>query len=133
MIQFNPLTQMRNTINWFEIPVTEVERAKKFYSTILDFTFGEDMEMMGNHMSFFPESKDSGAVSGTLVKSENHRPSQGGVVIYLNANPKQIDTILSKVEAAGGQIVMPNTSLGPNGEIAMFADTEGNIIGLHQS
>ncbi|MEZ4689669.1 MAG: hypothetical protein R3A12_05600 [Ignavibacteria bacterium] len=44
---------MANAINWFEIPVTDFPRAKKFYGEI----FATDMheEMMGPHqMGFFP-------------------------------------------------------------------------------
>ena len=29
---------MQNTINWFEIPVTDMDRAVKFYSTVLGAT-----------------------------------------------------------------------------------------------
>ena len=41
---------MKNAINWFEIPVADFERAKKFYETILNFqmvvlNLGENFKM----------------------------------------------------------------------------------------
>ena len=38
---------------------------------------------------------------------------------------------LAQVEKAGGKIVMPKTSTGGNGFMALFKDTEGNRVALH--
>ena len=35
-----------NAINWFEIPVTDFDRAKKFYETIFDYQIPESMAGM---------------------------------------------------------------------------------------
>lgn len=60
-----------------------------------------------------------------------HKPSQEGVLVYLNANPA-MDPILEKIEAEGGRIQLPKTPIGPDmGYMAFFTDTEGNKIGLH--
>jgi predicted enzyme related to lactoylglutathione lyase len=42
-----------------------------------------------------------------------------------------LGTPLSRVEAAGGSVVMPKTSIGENGYMAIFLDTEGNRVALH--
>ncbi|MCI0715472.1 MAG: VOC family protein [Chlorobi bacterium] len=119
-----------NALNWFEVPTLDIARAKKFYETIFA-TIMEDMpEMMGMKMTAFPADWGSGKVSGALAQSNSHKPSEDGAVIYLNANP-DIQTVLDRVEPAGGKIVMPKTSLGPNGYMAFFIDTEGNKMGLH--
>ena len=39
--------------------------------------------------------------------------------------------MLDRVEGAGGKVVMPKTSIGENGFMALFLDTEGNKVGLH--
>ena len=45
-----------------------------------------------------------------------------------------IDDALAKVTAAGGTIALPKTEIGQGmGFIAAFKDTEGNILGFHQS
>jgi hypothetical protein len=51
-------------------------------------------------------------------------------LIYLNGGD-DLGIPLSKVEAAGGKIIMPKTSIGNNGFMAHIADTEGNKIALH--
>lgn len=119
-----------NSLNWFEIPVIDMPRARHFYQVIFSIHMNES-EMMGMQMAFFPYEDGSGKASGALVKSDSHKPSQEGVVVYLNANPA-MDSILEKIEAEGGKIQMPKTDIGPDfGYMAFFTDTEGNKIGLH--
>ncbi len=126
------MTSKENALNWFEISVADITRAKKFYETI----FGIDMpeqEMMGMKMAFFPAEDMNGKVSGGLVQSSSHKPSTDGAKIYLNGNPG-LENALSKVEAAGGKVVMPKTKISDEvGHMAFFIDTEGNNIGLHSN
>ncbi len=42
-----------NSLNWFEIPVTDTHRAKYFYQVIFSMHMNES-EMMGMRMAFFP-------------------------------------------------------------------------------
>jgi predicted enzyme related to lactoylglutathione lyase len=44
-----------------------------------------------------------------------------------------IDAMLERIVAAGGEIITPATPIPPTGQIAVFRDSEGNRIGLHQS
>ena len=118
-----------NALNWFEIPATDIKRAKKFYETIFSITMEEHL-MGEDKMSFFPEESGSGKASGSLVQSSNHKPSTEGTIVYLNANPN-MDNVLDKVENAGGQVTMPKMSIGENGHIAFILDTEGNKVGIH--
>ena len=121
-----------NALNWFEIPVTDTPRAKKFYETIFDIKM-ETNEMMGMEMTSFPFDMQSstGKVSGTLVKGPMHKPSMDGAVIYLNANPA-IQTVIDRIEKAGGKILMPKTLISEQiGYMAFFTDTEGNRMALH--
>lgn len=122
-----------NSLNWFEIPVLDTPRAKKFYETILDIKM-ETSEMMGMEMTSFPGSDTpNGKVSGALVKNEMYKPSADGAVIYLNANP-DIQAVVDRIETAGGKVVMPKTQITPEiGYMAFFIDTEGNRLGLHAS
>lgn len=121
------LGKTTNALNWFEIPVTDVERAKKFYEKAFDIEM-EPMDMMGIQMVMFPsQSPHSG---GALVKGPDHKPSTEGSLIYLNGNPN-LQLVLDRIEAAGGKITLPKTSIGENGNMAFFMDTEGNLVGLH--
>ncbi|MFM9908946.1 MAG: VOC family protein [Chitinophagaceae bacterium] len=123
------MTNKENSLNWFEISVTDISRAKKFYQTIFDIQMNE-MEMMGMKSAFFPWETGNGKANGSLTQSPMHKPSADGAKVYLNSNP-DLSVALSKVEAAGGKITMPKTSLGPHGFMAFFTDSEGNSIGLH--
>ena len=119
-----------NSLNWFEIPVVDMQRAKHFYQVIFSMHMDET-EMMGMQMAFFPYENGSGKASGALVKSDQHRPSKDGVLVYLNANPS-MDSILEKIESMGGAIQMPKTQITPEiGYMAFFTDTEGNRVALH--
>lgn len=120
---------MTNSINWFEIPVKDFKRAKTFYSTLL----GEDIQEMP-HPTFkygmLPYDTQNGGVGGGIVEGEGFEPSTTGALIYLNCGD-DLSVSLSKVEAAGGKILLPKTSIGPNGFMAHFTDTEGNKVALH--
>jgi uncharacterized protein len=121
-----------NVINWFEISVSDIARAKKFYETIFDIKMDES-EMMGMKMAFFPAEPMNGKVSGGLVQGDMHKPSADGAKLYLNGNP-DLNMALGKVEGAGGKVVMPKTQISPEiGHMAFFIDTEGNAIALHSN
>lgn len=122
-----------NSINWFEIPVANLSRAKKFYEAIFSLTLVDMDAMPGMKMAGFPYDFGSGKVTGALVESEMYKPSMDGVVIYMNADP-DIQRIIDRIEKAGGKVIMPRTQITPEyGYMAFFIDTEGNKIGLHAS
>ena len=124
-----------NAITWFEIPVTDTQRAKKFYETILDIQMEiRSIAETNEEMTFFPFEAGivratSGLVSGVLTKNNYYKPSNNGTVIYLNAYPN-IQPVIDRIEKAGGKIVLPKTKIMA-GYIARFIDTEGNQVGLH--
>ena len=124
------LSANTNALNWFEIPMTDFERAKKFYETIFDIEM-TPLNMMGYEMLMFPSQ--SPKIGGALVKSPDHEPSTKGALIYLNANP-DLQLVLDKVEKAGGKILSPKTFIDEEtGSMAFIIDSEGNIVGLHST
>lgn len=121
---------MANVISWFEIPAADFQRAVTFYSDILEVSL-EESEVYGFPMAFFPNEGDG--VTGAIVYTKDYEPHPKGTIVYLNAKNKLSD-ILEKVEASGGKIEIPKTSLGYDGGfgfMAVITDTEGNRIGLH--
>ncbi len=122
---------MKNAINWFEIPVLDYERAKKFYSTILDLEI-TDFHMPEKNMKYgiFPYDMENRGVGGAIVQMEEMKPSTDGSTVYLNGGD-DLNVALHKIEAAGGKIFMPKTDIDENGFIAQFLDTEGNRVALH--
>ena len=119
-----------NALNWFEIPAADINRAKTFYETIFNTQMQDMGEMMGMKSVAFPADMST-KVSGSITQSDMHKPSQDGAVVYLNANPS-IQTVLDRIDTAGGKVVMPRTEISPEiGVMAFFIDSEGNKVGLH--
>lgn len=120
-------------IHWFEIPVTDINRAKKFYDAVLDVDI-PIMDMtaeMGSMLGIIP---DRGTPpNGALVQNSQHGyvPSQQGSLVYLTVGDIDLDEAVGRIEAAGGQVALPKTSLGENGFCAWMIDTEGNKVGLY--
>lgn len=119
-----------NALNWFEIPVSNMERARKFYETI--FGIGIPVQNFGSFsMGFFPSYPAK--LTGALCLGEHYIPCTKGALIYLNANP-DLSAALGKIEPAGGKIVRPKTQISPeHGFMALFTDTEGNRMALHSN
>ncbi len=119
---------MKNSLNWFEIPVLDFNRAVKFYGEIFAFTMPVT-EMMGYNMAFFDVEK--GGTGGALVQGEGYFPSHKGSLIYLNAQP-DLQVVLDRVEKAGGKMLVPKTLINDQlGYFAFITDTEGNKVALH--
>lgn len=119
---------MAVALNWFEIPATDIERAQRFYETIMGMELIPMMMSDGYPMAMFPYESNSGCV----IQGAGYEPSTNGVLIYLNCNP-DLQKILSRVPEAGGAIETPKTGIGENGFMAIITDSEGNRIGLHSN
>lgn len=120
---------MKSSINWFEIPAKNFERAVSFYSALFD-TKLEPMPHPSFKYAVLPGDHENGGVTGGIVAGEGFEPSDKGPIIYLNGGD-DLAGPLAKVEAAGGKVLMPKTGIGENGFMAHFLDSEGNRIALH--
>ena len=123
------MEQLKSAINWFEIPATDFDRAVRFYSEIYDFEM-PTRDMGHIKMGFFQHEQGTG-IGGSLVFGEGYTPSVDGVKIYLNGGA-DLSTVLARVTAAGGSIIMQKTEISPDiGYFAIIDDTEGNRVHLH--
>jgi uncharacterized protein len=124
------MEMMKNAIAWVEIPVTDFERAKKFYSQIYDYEMPE-MNVGPNRMGVLLYDQMNGGIGGAIVKGDDYEPTNKGAKIYLNGG-QDLTTVLNRVEKSGGKVIMPKVHISPElGFFATFQDTEGNIISLH--
>jgi hypothetical protein len=121
---------MKNNITWFEITVTDLERAKKFYEQLFgsEFTF---IDMPNSPMYAFNADHSKGEIGGALVKASDNKPTSEGTVIYFSSEDVAIEA--SKVEQIGGKLLFAKTSIGDFGYISHFLDSEGNRLGLHSN
>ena len=125
-----------SAIHWFEIPVSDFERAKAFYESVLQTQlFVQDMrETMGSMLGMIPGGEGTG---GVLVHNPQYGyvPSREGVLIYLNVSG-DLNEALARAAAAGGETLLPKTPLGEGaggGYVGWIADSEGNRMGLFSS
>src|SRR5690625_2894053 len=133
MNTLSKIDETTNVLTWFEIPVSDIDRAQKFYETILDITMVKKFDGP-NEAVFFPYNPEvvqatSGRVTGVLTKTEENKPSPNGTVVYINASPR-IQAVLVSVKQAGGKVLMAEVKIKP-GYIASIRDSEGNTVGLH--
>ena len=118
---------MNNFVVWFDIPVKNLDRAMKFYSTVMSVEL-KPMEIGPNKQASFPFAPS--VASGSLKETKGSEPSAAGTMVYLNGG-EDLSVPLARVEAAGGTIVKNKTRIGENGFMAIFKDTEGNHVALH--
>lgn len=121
-------TIKKDAVNWFELYVTDFDRAKRFYETVLQASL-EECAMESCRMGMFPCDLKNG-VGGSITKMDGISPGSGGTLVYLNVEG-DLDGVLKRIPLAGGSVVKPRTSIGQHGFIALFKDTEGNSVGLH--
>jgi uncharacterized protein len=121
-----------SAINWFEIPVRDLDRAQSFYEALFGAALRREQMGPATTIAIFPYDKSVGGVGGCLFASDRGpQPSDDGAVVYLNAGPS-LDKVLARVETAGGRISLARTELPAGmGCFAHISDTEGNRIGLH--
>jgi predicted enzyme related to lactoylglutathione lyase len=119
-----------HAVNWFEIPVRDIDRAQAFYEALLGK--GLRREAMGPHtLAVFDYGSDEGVGGCLLAGAEAPTPATNGTLVYLNAAPS-LDAALVRAQAAGGRITTPKVQLpGDMGCFAHITDTEGNRVGLH--
>lgn len=118
-------------IVWFEIYVDDMERASKFYETVLGTKLKVLMSPTGEEteMKCFSGAMDTYGATGALVKMEGMKARENSTVVYFGS--KDCTTEEQRIEKAGGQILNFKMSIGNHGFITLFMDTEGNTIGLH--
>lgn len=127
-----PLSKEKvNPVVYFEIPVTDMERAMAFYEAVFSFEF-ERKELDGYDMAFFPLSKDKPGITGALAKGDIYHPSQNGCILYFNTD--NIDDLLKKVQKLGKPVLYPKSiNIDYAFAVAEIEDSEGNRIALRQT
>jgi predicted enzyme related to lactoylglutathione lyase len=117
-----------NPVNWFEIYVQDMTRAKRFYESVFGTTLVKldtpDIEMWS-----FPMEVDRFGSGGSLVKMEGFPSGGNSTIIYFNCNDCAVEA--ARVADARGSLFKEKMSTGEYGFIALAFDTEGNMIGLH--
>lgn len=121
---------MGNPVNWFEIYVDDIERAKKFYETVLNVKL-DKLPVPDVEMWTFPMEQNAPNAAGSLVHMPGFPAGGNSTIVYFSCEDCAVEE--SRVEGAGGKIEKTKFSIGPYGFISLVYDSEGNMIGLHSS
>jgi uncharacterized protein len=117
-----------NAVSWFEIPVSDMNRAKNFYTAVFGIAL-TDAEMPGMQMAMFPWAQGAPHAAGCLLKADGRKPSAESMSVYFQCEDLRQELI--RAEKNGGKVVTPRYSLGEwGGFAAHILDSEGNRIGL---
>jgi predicted enzyme related to lactoylglutathione lyase len=118
----------KDYVNWFEVPAYDIIRAKGFYEHLYGITM-ETVHAGDYAMAYFPAH---GGAGGAVVQGPGCLPTDCGTLVYLNAGD-DLDGMLGRVEEAGGRVVMGRTLISESaGSFALFVDSEGNRLALHE-
>jgi predicted enzyme related to lactoylglutathione lyase len=117
-----------NPVGWFEIPVTDLDRAKAFYERVLELEL--ELQDFGSlNMAWFPSQHPGAGATGALVKGDSYVPSHAGTMVYFSV--ADIEAVLRRVNDNGGKTLNPKMSIGEYGFVGHFEDSEGNRVALH--
>lgn len=121
---------MKNPVGYFEIPVADLARATAFYEAVFSCAL-ERTSIDGNEMALFGFEDGAPGATGALAQGTSYVPSAHGTRVYFRS--EDIEATLRRVEAAGGRVLYPKTSIGDLGWVAEFEDSEGNCVALHEN
>ena len=127
-ITTSPPPMSINTICWVDIPVTNLDRAIRFYSAVLGVPVSKEVVGPGNYIGMLPHAPHG--VAGCLVIMTGHQPSPLGPLIYFSVEGR-IDAAVNAVRTHGGSLVEDVHPIGTYGFRAIAIDSEGNRIALH--
>lgn len=117
-----------NPVGWFDLTVTDLDRAKKFYETVFNWQL-TDLPAEWGRQSVFPFHPGSPNSSGALVEQKERNPGGNNTIVYFETEDCTAEE--QRVEQAGGKILRPKMDIGEFGFVSICMDTEGNTIGLH--
>ena len=96
----------RNMVGWFEIPVTDMDRAIKFYETVLNIKI-QKQNLGDLLMGWFPYADVPGSPGSLVYHKDFYKPSGGKVLMEKKLITEDI------------------------GYMGLFTDTEGNRIAIN--
>ncbi len=110
---------------WFEIPVTDMERARRFYQAVTTMELKDEHDGP-NPTSTFQPKDPAGGVAGHLYPGKP--VTDGGNTIHLSV-PAPLESALERVKQNGGSVVSDIITIPP-GRFAYCKDPDGNSVGL---
>ena len=118
----------RNPAVWFEIYVQDMNRAKKFYESVLQGKL-EKLDSPGMDMWTFPMEMNTPGTGGALVRMPGVPSGGNSTLVYFGCEDCSVEE--GRVVKSGGRIHKNKFAIGQYGFITLAIDAEGNMFGLH--
>ncbi|RAY13005.1 VOC family protein [Actinomadura craniellae] len=105
---------------WFDISTPDADRARRFYQEMFDWP------VKAIDATYALVGDDDGRPTGGIGQAGPGSPYTG-MVTYFRVD--DVGTALARAESLGGTRVLEPAET-PLGRIAVFADPDGNLVGL---
>ena len=112
---------MANPVVHWQVVAKDAEKLRGFYADLFDWKTADSPD--GDYIYVHTQSEEG--ISGGIGQSDEY----SGVTFYVRV--PDIDAALEQASGSGAEIQMPATEAG-GVKLAIFADPEGNSIGLIQ-
>ena len=123
---------MSGRVVHFEIPFDDGERARAFYARAFGWQVMEMPDMGYTLVMSGPSGEqgptEPGFINGGMLRREG--PNEGPIIVI---DVDDIEDALTRIEGAGGQVLLGRQQVGEMGWAAYFNDVEGNAVGLWQN
>lgn len=118
------------SVEHFEIPVDDLQRAQKFYGHIFGWQFETGNFDGFEYTSVLSkgDNPESAGINGGMMKRQN--PEQQ-ITNYITV--PSIDDMLVQIQAHNGKILMPKQEISGIGYFALCQDTENNTFGIWEN
>jgi uncharacterized protein len=120
----------------FEIPVSDIDQAVKFYEQAFGWQISQDQMPDGSTYTSAvttpvdeqQQPQKPGAINGALIERNDTFTAP-----VVTVDVDSVEDAISKVESAGGKALLPKASIPGMGEYAYVTDPSGNVVGLWRS
>jgi predicted enzyme related to lactoylglutathione lyase len=119
----------------FEIHADDLERAKAFYGAVFGWTYEDYSAVSGSpYWGVVTGDDEQMGINGGLLQRQGPRPADdGGFRAYVcTIGVGDLDATERLVVDHGGRVVSPKVALTGMAWQAYYADSEGNVFGVHQ-
>jgi len=129
---------MASAIVHFEIHVSDIEQASKFYTEVFDWRIEQWGDapywVIYTGRSQYPDGSAIGMDGGMLKRvSEEPVGKAEANAFVCTIEVEDIETMTQKIVSAGGKVAVPKKAIGDMGWQAFCKDPDGNIFGLMQN
>ena len=124
----------QNVVGWFEIPVSDMQRAVEFYNNLFGFELEASPFWENDEMAIFPTDFENflPGAAGALYKGKDAKPGDTGPILFFTSPSGDCQNELDKAKEIGAKILTEKTKIPEDhGFFIILFDSEGNKIAVH--